>query len=106
MPMNCRVPPTQGPRRGLPLTSGRGAGVALLVFCAAPGRESATGDVFHDPREVAELAVLVDDPGFLAAGRAEAHELHEISSRRKGERRPIMRCRALPGKRQNAPGKA
>src|SRR3954466_3796157 len=50
--------------------------VGLLDFGEALGRERLARNVGHDLREVADLAVLVDDAWLFAAGRAEADELH------------------------------
>ena len=51
--------------------------VRLLDLGEAAGGEHLAVDVFDDAREVADLAVLSDDAGLLAAGRAIADELHE-----------------------------
>ena len=50
--------------------------VGLLDLGEAAGGEHLAVDVLHDARQVADLAVVTDDAGLLAAGRAIADELH------------------------------
>ncbi len=50
--------------------------VGLFDLGEAAGGEHLAVDVFDQAREVADLAVLTDDAGLLAAGRAIADELH------------------------------
>jgi hypothetical protein len=50
--------------------------VSLGDLLEAGRRERVARDVGHDLGEIADLAVLVDDAGLFAAGRAEADELH------------------------------
>ena len=55
--------------------------VGLLDLGEALRRERVAGDVRHDLRQVADLAVFVHDAGLFAAGRAEADELHVSPSK-------------------------
>src|SRR5262249_24088768 len=52
----------------------RGRGRAQAA--KASGREDVGGDVLHDPGEIAQLAVGVDESGLLGATGTEAYELH------------------------------
>ena len=67
------------PRAGL--HGGELGNVGLADFGEALRRERFTGDVRHDFRQVADAALVVDDAGLFAAGRAEADELHVSPSK-------------------------
>ncbi len=50
--------------------------VGLSYFREAARGDHFAVDVLHDARQVANLAIVTDDAGFLAAGRAIADKLH------------------------------
>ena len=67
---------TQGPSRGLPLTSGSFFGSSFASSFKFAGRERRAVDVLHLPRQVAQLAVGVDEAGLFLAGGSVAYEFH------------------------------
>ena len=52
--------------------------IGLLDLGEAAGGEHGAVDVLHDARQVADFAIVADDTGLFAAGRAVTDELHEI----------------------------
>src|SRR5262249_39511884 len=82
----------------------------LFDLGEAAGRERVAGEVRHDFREIADAPLGVQDSGFLAAGRAEAQQLHDdllkgfsvwLAQRAGGS---CVRRRSCTSAVQNAPG--
>ena len=63
--MNLPIPTYGTPNLGLPLTRGSDSGLtAASVFETARG-DLVGADVVHDPREVAQAPVAIDESGFF-----------------------------------------
>jgi hypothetical protein len=65
-----------GTEPGAGLHRGQLREVGLLDLVETLRRERVAGDVRDDLGKIADAAVVVDDAGLFAAGRAEADELH------------------------------
>ena len=66
------------PSRGLPATVLKPLEIGFSDLGEPAGGEHRAVDILHHARQVADLAVGVDDAGLLAAGRAIADEFHDI----------------------------
>jgi hypothetical protein len=79
MATNLETPVTHGPRRGLPLTSGSRLTSSFASSLSFAGSERIGVDIFHLARQIAQIAVGVDEAGFFLAGGAIAYEFHAVS---------------------------
>ena len=67
---------TQGPSRGRPLTSGSFLGSSFASSFSFAGASAAASMSVDLARQVAQLAVGVDEAGLFLAGGAVAYEFH------------------------------